>query len=169
MIVVRRAPLKTQRAILQFGPLRIRAAIGKASITACKREGDGATPRAVMRLISAFRRGERAGPLSTTLPVTRIQDDMLWCDDPRHSAYNRKVRAPFSASHETLKRKDSLYDVCVVLDWNITSRKRGAGSAIFFHIARPDYAPTEGCVAISYRDMLTLMPHLHSGMRLQVL
>lgn len=98
-----------------------------------------------------------------------IRATMLWCDAPSHPSYNRPVIAPFTAGHETLKRQDRLYDVCVVMDWNMRMRKRGCGSAIFFHIAREDYTPTEGCVAISPQDMKRLLPHLGPGTRLQVL
>lgn len=168
-VVVRRAPGKATEAILQYGPLRLRAALGRSGITSRKREGDGATPRAAMRLISAFRRGDRPGAVKTALPVQRIRKDMLWCDAPRHPAYNRPVRAPFAASHERLARNDRLYDVCIVMDWNITTRRRGGGSAIFFHIAREDYAPTEGCVALSPADMRRLLPYLTDRTVLTVL
>ena len=168
-VVVRRAPGKATEAILQYGPLRLRAALGRSGITSRKREGDGATPRAAMRLISAFRRGDRPGAVKTALPVQRIRKDMLWCDAPGHPAYNRPVRAPFAASHERLARNDRLYDVCIVMDWNITTRRRGGGSAIFFHIAREDYAPTEGCVALSPADMRRLLPYLTDRTVLTVL
>jgi len=167
-IVVRRAPGKATQAILQFGQLRLRAALGRSGITACKREGDGATPRATMRLISAYRRGDRMGALATGLTMRRIRNDMLWCDAPGHPAYNRPVRAPFAASHEKLMRDDRLYDVCIVTDWNITERRRGGGSAIFFHIAREGYAPTEGCVALSPADMRRLLPYLDNRTVLEV-
>ncbi len=94
---------------------------------------------------------------------------MLWCDASADPNYNRPVRAPFKPSHERLKREDELYDICVVMDWNVRMRKRGCGSAIFFHIARPGFTPTEGCVAISSRDMRRLLPHLDRKTVLQVL
>ncbi|SSC72040.1 unnamed protein product [Ciceribacter sp. T2.26MG-112.2] len=168
-IVVRRAPGKATQAILQYGPLRLRAALGRSGITSCKREGDGATPRATMRLISAYRRGDRMGALATGLTMRRIRNDMLWCDAPAHPAYNRPVRAPFAASHEKLTRDDRLYDICIVMDWNVTERRRGCGSAIFFHIAREGYAPTEGCVALSPADMRRLLPYLTDRTLLTVL
>lgn len=169
LILVRTAPRDRRRAILQFGSLRIPAALGRSGVTSLKREGDGATPRAVMPVLFAYRRGDRPGTLPTTLRLRRIGKDMLWCDDPRHPAYNRPVSTPFSAGHEKLMRTDRLYDVCVVLDWNISSRRRGCGSAIFFHIAREGYAPTEGCVAVAFRDMQRLLPHLKAGTRLIVI
>jgi L,D-peptidoglycan transpeptidase YkuD (ErfK/YbiS/YcfS/YnhG family) len=94
---------------------------------------------------------------------------MLWCDATGHASYNRPVRAPFASSHERLKREDALYDICIVMDWNIRMRKRSCGSAIFFHLAKPGYTPTEGCVAISARDMRRLLPHLGPKTVLQVL
>jgi L,D-peptidoglycan transpeptidase YkuD (ErfK/YbiS/YcfS/YnhG family) len=168
-LVVRAAPGRKSRALLRFGPLTMPAAIGRSGRTAIKREGDGATPIACMRLLSGFRRGERNGYLPTTLPIRRIRPDMLWCDQPENANYNRLVKAPFRPSHEEMKRKDGLYDICLVLDWNVTSRARNRGSAIFFHLIRPGYEPTAGCVAISARDMRRLIPHLRKGMRLRVI
>jgi L,D-peptidoglycan transpeptidase YkuD (ErfK/YbiS/YcfS/YnhG family) len=168
-LVVRPTPLSPTRAILQAGNLRIPAAIGRSGRTSRKREGDGATPIAVMPLRLAYFRSDRKTPLRSRLALVPIRETMLWCDAPDHPSYNRPVTSPFAASHEKLKRQDRLYDVCVVMDWNMNTRKRGCGSAIFFHIAHADYAPTEGCVAISPRDMQRLLPHLGPATRLQVL
>ncbi|WP_246318843.1 L,D-transpeptidase family protein [Peteryoungia desertarenae] len=160
---------KTQ-AILQFGPLRLRAAIGRSGITSFKREGDGATPRASMPLMSGYLRGDRLRTgIRTSLPMKRLKSGMLWCDEPSHAAYNRPVAAPFSAGHEKLCRTDELYNLCIVLDWNITSRSRGRGSAIFFHVARPGFTPTEGCIAPSQRDLARILPYMRAGTRFTVL
>lgn len=167
-IIVRPSPLDGRKAMLAFGPLTFRAALGRSGVTSVKREGDGATPRGAMSILSVYRRGERNGHVRTRLPMRRITPAMLWCDAPQHPAYNRPVTAPFSASHECMQRQDTLYDLCLVLDWNITMRRRGCGSAIFFHLAREGYAPTEGCIAISLRDMLRLVPHLRPGTKLIV-
>ncbi len=59
-----------------------------------------------------------------------------------------------------MKRDDSLYDACLVLDWNIRPRRRGRGSAIFFHLARPGFTPTQGCVAVTAQVMARLLPQL---------
>lgn len=64
------------------------------------------------------------------------------------------------ASHEKLKRDDHLYDMVVVMDHNVTRHLSVGGSAIFFHLAYDDYRPTEGCVAISRRDMEWLLPRI---------
>lgn len=168
-IVVRASPLGRSRAIVQCGTLRLPAAIGRNGRTIRKHEGDGATPIAPMKLLHGFFRGDRAEPMLTRLPMRRIRSDMLWCDAPGDPNYNRLVRAPFRPSHEELQRVDGLYDVCLVLDWNVTSRRRNRGSAIFFHLIRPGYEPTAGCIAVSRRNMQRLLPALSSGSVVQVL
>nr|WP_260690938.1 L,D-transpeptidase family protein [Rhizobium laguerreae] len=162
-IVVRPAPGRNSRAIIRLGTITVPAAIGRSGRTVMKREGDGATPIASMKLVAGFRRGERNGRLVTPLSIRRIRPDMLWCDQSGSASYNRLVRAPFSAGHEEMRRKDGLYDICLVMDWNISSRARNRGSAIFFHLIRPGYEPTAGCVAVSLRDMRRLLPHLRKG------
>jgi L,D-peptidoglycan transpeptidase YkuD (ErfK/YbiS/YcfS/YnhG family) len=158
-IIVRPAPGDPRRALVQAGHLTFRAALGRSGRTSRKREGDGATPVAAMRVLHGYWRADRvAGPLRTSLPMAPIDAAMLWCDAPADASYNRPVRMPFKPSHEEMKRKDGLYDICLVMDWNISSRRRNLGSAIFFHCARPGYPPTQGCVAISIADMRRLLP-----------
>lgn len=163
MVVVRTAPRDRRRAIVRFGNITVPAALGRSGASPFKREGDGATPIAAMRLLYGFTRGEKVRLPQSLLAIQRIRKDMLWCDQPEHPAYNRLVKAPFRRSHEEMARADELYDVCLVLDWNISSRKRFGGSAIFFHIAKPNYEPTAGCVAVSLRDMKRLLPFLRRG------
>ena len=168
-ITVRAMPGHPTRARVQAGPLSFPAAIGRTGRTALKREGDGGTPIAAMRLLSGFVRGDRVRGLATALPLTRIRNDMLWCDAPAHARYNRPVRAPFTASHEELTRDDGLYDICLVLDWNITSRQRHRGSAIFFHLIHPGYKPTQGCIAVSLTNMKRLLAIMRRGTVVRVL
>ncbi|WP_370874242.1 L,D-transpeptidase family protein [Rhizobium tibeticum] len=168
-LLVRPAPGKKSRALIQFGTITVPAAIGRSGRTVRKREGDGATPIASMTLLSGFRRGDRPIRLETPLAVRRIRGDMLWCDQPENANYNRLVRAPFRPSHEEMKRKDGLYDVCLVMDWNITSRTRNRGSAIFLHLIKPGYEPTAGCVAVHPRDMRRLLPFMRKGTVIRVL
>lgn len=169
VIVVRRAPGSATRGILAAGSLRVSCALGRTGTTIVKREGDGATPVASMRLLSAWHRSGRMARPSARFPIRRVRPGVdLWCDAPAHPAYNRHVRAPFSASAESLARADRLYDFVVVLDWNISTRARHRGSAIFLHIAKEGFPPTEGCVAVAPRDMLRLAPLLGPGTRLVV-
>lgn len=158
-ILVRPAPGNPHQAIIEAGPLRFRAALGRSGRSSRKREGDGATPIAAMRLLHGYYRRDRmAGGFGTGLGMVPIRKSLLWCDAPDDANYNRPVTEPFIRSHERMMRADHLYDICLVMDWNIASRRRHCGSAIFFHLARPGYLPTEGCIAISKRDMLRLLP-----------
>ncbi|WP_047466262.1 L,D-transpeptidase [Rhizobium rhizogenes] len=168
-IVVRPAPGKPTRALVQFGPLTIRAAIGRSGRSTLKREGDGATPIASMKLLYGFTRGDHVRFLRTPLPMRRIHKDMLWCDEPEDANYNRLVKAPFKPSHEEMRRHDGLYDICLVLDWNIGSRRRHRGSAIFFHLIKPGYEPTAGCIAVDLRDMRRIIGFLRKGTTVRVL
>ncbi len=168
-ITVRQAPGQRSRALVQFGGLTVPAAIGRSGRTALKREGDGATPIAAMTLLYGFTRGDRVRLPPTPLPMRRIRKDMLWCDQPGNANYNRPVRAPFRPSHEEMMRGDGLYDICLVLDWNIGSRRRNRGSAIFFHLIRPGYEPTAGCIAVSLSYMRRLIRFMRRGTIVRVL
>jgi L,D-peptidoglycan transpeptidase YkuD (ErfK/YbiS/YcfS/YnhG family) len=116
-----------------------------------------------MRLIGGYVRRDRVSLPPTRLPLRTTRPGMLWCDAPRHPSYNRPVKAPFVAGHERMMREDVLYDVCLVMDWNLSSRRRNAGSAIFFHIVRPGYEPTEGCIAVSLPAMRRLIRQMRRG------
>ncbi|MGL4243810.1 MAG: L,D-transpeptidase family protein [Beijerinckiaceae bacterium] len=142
-------------------------ALGKGGVSAFKREGDGASPRGRFPLRRVWLRHGAAGRLPR-LPFRRTSAGDGWCDDPRHPRYNRPVALPFAASHEKMWRDDHLYDIVVEIGWNDRPAIRGRGSAIFMHLARPGYTPTEGCVALSRRDMLRLLPRLTSRTRIDI-
>lgn len=167
-IDVRRMPGSPTRALVCAGGRVERAAIGRGGLTSRKREGDGATPIASMGLLGGYVRRDRITLPPTALRLIRVRREMLWCDAPAHACYNRPVRRPFAAGHEKLMRDDGLYDVCLVMDWNMSSRRRNAGSAIFFHLIRPGYLPTEGCIAVSAPAMKRLLPFMRKGTRVRV-
>ncbi len=132
-------------------------ALGRSGITRRKREGDGATPQGRWRLLSVLYRADRLRRPSTRLPCRPLRPDDGWCDDPADRRYNRPVALPYPGRHERLWRTDHLYDVIVVLDYNLSSPRPGAGSAIFLHVAGPGFPPTEGCVAIPVDAMRRLL------------
>lgn len=169
MITVRRKPGHPTRALVSFAGRTEEAAIGRSGITARKREGDGATPIAAMPLISGYIRGDRIVRPQSRLPLKATPQNLLWCDTPTHALYNRPVRTPFKPSHETMRRSDHIYDVCLVMDWNVRCRRRNAGSAIFFHLAKPGYKPTEGCVAVSLPAMRRLLAFIRPGTVVRIL
>lgn len=136
---------------------RVSCAVGRSGLTSAKREGDGATPVGIWPLRRVLYRPDRLSAPQSALPVMPIAPDDGWCDDPGHPSYNRPVTRPFAAGHERLWRDDALYDVIVILGHNDRPPVAGAGSAIFLHLARPDFGPTEGCVAIRAADMAALL------------
>lgn len=159
-IVVRPKPGNRSQGLLSINGRVQVCALGKGGIRALKREGDGGTPLASMRLLSCYIRAEHVVSRQTLLPQARISAKLGWCEVPGDRNYNRPVALPYPASHETMRRKDRLYDIVIVLDWNIRPRKRNGGSAIFFHVARPGLTPTEGCVALPGNVMRRLLPGL---------
>jgi L,D-peptidoglycan transpeptidase YkuD (ErfK/YbiS/YcfS/YnhG family) len=167
-IRVRPRPGKPSQGLLAWGGTVFCCALGRGGISAIKREGDGATPLTRMRLLHGWFRAGRLATRRSGLALRRIGPDDGWCDAPGDRNYNRPVSLPYAASHERMRRDDPLYDVCIVLDWNIRPRRRGRGSAIFFHLARPDFTPTEGCIAVSRAVMLRLLPLLSTRTRMTV-
>lgn len=136
---------------------RLRCALGRGGIAPAKREGDGVTPAGAWPMRRVLYRADRLSRPQTALPAAPIAEYDGWCDDPADPAYNRPVKRPYAASHEAMWREDGLYDVVVVLGHNDDPPVPGAGSAIFLHVARPDYGPTEGCVALALPDLLDLL------------
>ncbi len=130
-----------------------RAALGRGGVRLDKLEGDGATPVAVLPLRRVLYRADRVRAPECAVAVEPIAPDDGWCDDPAERDYNRMIRLPHDGHYEELWRRDALYDVIGVLGWNDAPVERGRGSAIFLHVARGDYAPTEGCIALALDDL----------------
>jgi L,D-peptidoglycan transpeptidase YkuD (ErfK/YbiS/YcfS/YnhG family) len=139
------------------GARTVKCALGYAGLSADKHEGDGATPIGRFPLRRILYLADRLTLPPLALPAAAIEPGDGWCDDPASPDYNRQVRLPITASHEHLWRIDNLYDIVVVLGHNDDPPIPGAGSAIFLHVARDDYRPTEGCVAIARDDLLALL------------
>lgn len=153
---------------LEWRGRRLRCALGRGGVTDDKREGDGATPTGCFALRRVYYRPDRGAPPATALPVSATDPTDAWCDDPADAAYNTLVRGAHAASAETLWRDDALYDVVVVLAHNDDPVVPGAGSAIFLHIARPDYGPTEGCIAVAREELLEILAACDETTRLCV-
>lgn len=158
-----------RRGRLEGGGLSLTCTLGRSGLAGCKREGDGATPAGRLAVLQGFYRPDvhRVRP-RTALPVRPLRPDDGWGDDPADRNYNRPVRRPYPASHEALWRADGLYDLVLVLDWNLRPRGRGRGSAIFLHLSRPDGGPTAGCVAVTPPDMHRLIGRLAPGAVVEV-
>lgn len=142
--------------------------IGRGGIVAAgqKREGDGATPTGVHRIVGMLYRPDRmARPTDWALPIGPMD---LWSDDPADEDYNLMVRAPHRFSHEKLRRADPLYDLVILTDWNWPHAEPGRGSAIFLHRWRRPGYPTAGCVAFDPRNLLWIAQRITHQTRLVV-
>jgi len=156
-----------QRGLLTGAGQKCRAVCGRAGVTTHKREGDEATPAGVLNLVRVLYRADRLGkPPRCAVPVEPIGPHDGWCDDPADPAYNRPVRLPYAGRHEALWREDGIYDIAGVLDWNAAPVIPGRGSAIFLHVARPDFAPTAGCIALALPDLLACLEAGLSAVRI---
>jgi L,D-peptidoglycan transpeptidase YkuD (ErfK/YbiS/YcfS/YnhG family) len=144
---------------LDLGDVRARCALGPAGVVRAvdKREGDGASPAGTWPIRRVLYRPDRGPRPETALPVAAIAPDDGWCDAPDDPNYNRPVKLPYPASAEQMWREDHLYDLVVVLGHNDDPPVAGLGSAIFLHLAKPDYAPTHGCVAVARPDLEALL------------
>jgi L,D-peptidoglycan transpeptidase YkuD (ErfK/YbiS/YcfS/YnhG family) len=145
------------RGLVRWGERQAPCALGPGGIKREKREGDGVTPAGLFPLRRVLYRADRIAKPKTSLPVMALEEDDGWCDAPRDLAYNTQVKLPFDASHERLWRDDHVYDVIVVVGHNDDPVLAYGGSAIFLHIARDDFAPTQGCVAMERDDLLALL------------
>jgi L,D-peptidoglycan transpeptidase YkuD (ErfK/YbiS/YcfS/YnhG family) len=138
--------------------------IGRSGLSANKSEGDGATPRGVHAITGLLYRPDRVSPPTESARPIRPGD--LWSDDPQDPAYNLMVRAPYTPSHERLRRADPLYDLIVLTGWNRPDPVKGHGSAIFVHQWRRPGAPTEGCIGLCRRDLWRIACKLRPQTRL---
>jgi L,D-peptidoglycan transpeptidase YkuD (ErfK/YbiS/YcfS/YnhG family) len=159
-IRVRAAAGNPRRGWLTADGQTVPIALGRGGIMANKREGDGGTPRGVFRPRKLWWRADRHPRPRTFLTVRPIEPEDAWCEDPHSRHYNRPIRLNSHHSGDRLTRADHLYDLIIEIDHNTTPRVAGRGSAVFLHLARPDFSPTAGCVSMRKSAMLQLLRRL---------
>lgn len=143
--------------VLYWGAGARRCAVGCGGFGMKAAEGDGITPVGTWPIRRVLYRADRIDRPRTALPVAEIATDDGWCDASNDSRYNTQIKLPYAAGHELLWRKDRFYDLVAVLGFNDDPVVPGKGSAIFLHIAREGYAPTEGCIALALPDLLDVV------------
>ena len=145
----------------------MKCAIGKKGIGSKKKEGDLITPIGVFDIKYILYRRDRVKVL-TKLKKKIIKKNMGWCDDPKSSYYNKLVRLPFAGKHEKLYKKENIYDIILVLNYNMSPIKKNKGSAIFIHISRINYKKTEGCVAVKKVDLIKLLKEINPNTKVKI-
>ena len=148
---------------LKYKNFKFKCALGKAGIGKKGMEGDNITPEGVFRIVRIYYRKDRLMKLSSKFTLIEITKSMGWCDDPKSKKYNQPIRLPTKYSHEILYRRDNIYDLILVLNYNIKPTIKNKGSAIFIHIAKKNYKKTAGCIALKKSDLIFLVKEINKN------
>tara|TARA_B100000963_G_C22586053_1_gene653149 strand:+ start:24 stop:521 length:498 start_codon:yes stop_codon:yes gene_type:complete len=152
---------------LTYKKYKVKCAVGKRGIKVKRKEGDLITPKGEFKIKFILFRKDRL-KIETKLKIKAITKNMGWCNDPRSKQYNKLIRLPFKYSHEKLFKKENIYDIIVVLNYNMDPIKKFKGSAIFIHIAKKNYKKTEGCIAIKKNHLLKIIKDLKTSSKVKI-
>ena len=159
--------IELKNNFLYFQKYKLRCSVGKRGISIKKREGDKKTPKGEFRFKYILYRKDRIFKIKTKLKKIVINKKMGWCDDPNSDHYNKIINYPFKYRSEKLWRKENVYDIIIVIDYNLNPVVKNKGSAIFLHLTS-DYKKTEGCVAIKKTDMLVLLKLVNNKTKINI-
>lgn len=156
--------------VLTFMGKKYPCTLGRAGIIPhdIKREGDGGTPAGLWPLREIYYRADRLAAPKTGLPLLPLGADFGWCEKPDHPDYNRRVILPHLAATDKMTRDDNLYDIVVVVGYNDAPVVANKGSAIFIHLARPDFSPTAGCVGLRLEHLTEILLELTLQSRIEI-
>ena len=94
---------------------------------------------------------------------------MGWCDDPKSKFYNKLIKFPFKFRAEKLFLSKNIYDLVLVINYNMNPIVKNKGSAIFLHIATKSFSPTKGCLAISKQNLKILLKKINTKTKIFIL
>ena len=154
--------------LLYFDKYKIKCSIGKNGVSFKKKEGDEQTPGGDFKFKYILYRKDRILNLITKLKKIIIKKNMGWCDDPKSKYYNQLIKFPFKHSAEKLWLKENSYDIILVIDYNLKPIIKSKGSAIFLHIQKNKYQATKGCIAISKKNMETLIGKINKKTEIKI-
>jgi L,D-peptidoglycan transpeptidase YkuD (ErfK/YbiS/YcfS/YnhG family) len=156
-----------KNGVLIYKKFRFKCALGKLGIKKNKKEGDKTTPRGIFSLGSLYYRSDRIKKVETHIKCKVIKKYMSWCNDPNDSKYNKELNLKSKRKGEKLFRKDHKYDALIPINYNVNPVIPHKGSVIFLHLTQ-NYKPTTGCIAISYKDFLTLAKCVKSSDKIKI-
>ena len=148
---------------LKYNNLKFRCALGKAGVQGSKREGDNVTPKGTFKIVKIYYRSDRIKKISSKFRPIKIKKNMGWCDDPNSKNYNQLIKLPTKYGHEKLYKKNNVYDLIVVLNYNMNPIIKNKGSAIFIHVAKKKYKKTAGCIALKKIHLLNLIKKIEKN------
>ena len=147
---------------------KAKCAIGKRGIGNKRKEGDLITPKGKYKIKYILYRKDRIKRIQSKIKKIAITKSMGWCDDPKSKDYNKLIKLPTNYSYEKLYRRENIYDLILVLNFNMRPIVRKKGSAIFIHIAKKNYKKTEGCVAINKISLLKVIKKLKKNTKVLI-
>jgi L,D-peptidoglycan transpeptidase YkuD (ErfK/YbiS/YcfS/YnhG family) len=153
---------------LRYKNLKFRCAVGKKGIKKKVKEGDNITPKGKYKIINFLYRADKLKKVTTVLKKVKIKKNMVWCDDVRSKFYNKLTYLPNNDSHEKLFRNDDIYDLILVLNYNLNPVIKGKGSAIFIHVAKKKFTSTRGCIALQKKDLLNLLQNIKKNTTIKI-
>ena len=145
---------------LKYKDFKFKCALGRAGVGKKKIEGDNITPKGTFGIVKIYYRSDRIKKISSKYKLIKIIKTMGWCDDPKSRKYNQPIKLPNKYSHEILYRRDDIYDLILVLNYNMKPTIKNKGSAIFIHVTKKNYKKTAGCIALKKADLLYLVKEI---------
>ena len=142
---------------LKYKDIKFKCALGKSGIGKKKIEGDNITPKGTFKIIKIYYRKDRITKINSAFKLIEVKKNMGWCDDPKSKEYNQLIKLPSKYRHEKLFRNDRIYDLILVLDYNMNPVIKNKGSGIFIHIAKNNYCKTKGCIALTREDLIEIV------------
>ena len=156
------------RKYLTFNNYKAKCAIGKRGIGNKTKEGDLITPKGIYKAKYVLYRKDRVKKIKTKLKKIIIRKNMGWCNDVRSNQYNKLIKLPFNYSHEKLYKKENIYDIILVLNYNMSPIIKNKGSAIFIHVSKRNYKKTEGCVALKKIHLIKVLKELKNNTAIKI-
>ncbi len=147
---------------------KAKCAIGKRGIGNKRKEGDLITPKGKYKIKYILYRKDRIKRIQSKIKKIAITKNMGWCDDPKSKDYNKLIKLPINYRYEKLYRKENIYDLILVLNFNMRPIVKKKGSAIFIHIAKKNYKKTEGCVAVNKVSLLKIIKKLKNNTKVLI-
>ena len=153
---------------LKYKDFKFKCALGKAGVGKKKIEGDNITPKGTFSIVKIYYRSDRIKKISSKYKLIKIIKTMGWCDDPKSKQYNQLIRLPNKYKHEKLYRKDNIYDLILVLNYNTRPILKNKGSAIFIHVATKNYKKTAGCIALKKKNLIKLVEKINKKTKIKI-
>ncbi len=156
------------KKFLTYNNYKAKCAVGKRGINFKRKEGDLITPKGKYKIKFILYRKDRVRKIQSKIKKIAIVKNMGWCDDPRSKNYNKLIKLPTEYSCEKLYKKENIYDIILVLNYNMNPIIKNKGSAIFIHVAKKNFKKTEGCIAIKKNYLIKIIKELKVNTQVKI-